>query len=292
MMGSNPVLYTVTVLIWGSTWLMIDFQLGIVAPEVSVFYRYVLASALLFAWSLLRKLNLKFGLKDHLRFAGLGLLMFCVNYILAYNAQRFVASALVAVAFSMILWMNIVNARLFFGTRISFSVIIGALLGMAGICMMFWPAIADLSLSDATIIGGLLGMGGAYVASLGNMLSISSQRLSLPIVQSNAWGMFYGAIITALIALFMGLPFNFDTSVEYISSLIYLAVFGSVLGFGAYLTLLGRIGAHRAGYATVLFPVVALLLSALFEGLQLNAMIIAGMTLAVLGNVFVMQPAK
>lgn len=285
---SNLLLYATTVLIWGSTWLMIKFQLGVVPAEVSVFYRYVLAASGLFIWCLVRGLPLRFGLAAHSRFVMLGLLLFSLNYILAYNAQRFVTSALVAVTFSMVLWMNIVNARIFFGTRSSVAILFGALLGICGICMMFWQSIATLSLGDATIVGALLGIAGAYVASLGNMVSLAAQARQLPIVQSNAWGMLYGAAFTGVIALAEGQPFLFDPSFGYVASLLYLTIFGSIIAFGAYLTLLGRIGAHKAGYATVLFPVVALSLSALFEGMELSLLIIAGMALAICGNFFVM----
>ena len=139
------------------------------------------------------------------------------------------------------------------------------------------------------MIGALFGICGAYIASLGNMVSLSAQQSSLPVVQSNAWGMAYGALFTGLIAMAQGHEFVFDWSFRYVGSLFYLALFGSVIGFGAYLTLLGRIGAHKAGYASVLFPVVALLLSALFEGLHLGVLVICGMMLALLGNVFVMR---
>lgn len=286
---SNIALYIIIVLIWGSTWLAIEFQLGIVAPEVSVFYRYVLAATLLFAWSLIRRLPLRFNRSAHFKFALLGFLLFCFNYILAYHAQRFVTSALIAIAFSTMLWMNIVNARLFFGTKIGRQVYFGAFLGVCGITLMFWPSIETLSLEDATVTGALLGIAGTYAASLGNMVSQSAQRQKLPILQSNAWGMGYGAAFTGLIVVVKGEPFIFDFSVPYITALLYLAIFGSIIGFGTYLQLLGRIGAHKAGYASVMFPVVALLLSMAFEGLELDSLTVGGIVIALAGNYFVMR---
>ena len=141
---SNAALYVVTVLVWGSTWLAIEFQLGIVAPEVSIVYRYAGASLLLFAWSRIRGLRLAFGLLQHARFLLLGMLLFGLNYIFAYRAQIHISSALTAIAFSTILWMNIVNARLFFGVRAGRRVLFGALLGVAGIFTLFAPQIARL----------------------------------------------------------------------------------------------------------------------------------------------------
>jgi drug/metabolite transporter (DMT)-like permease len=121
------------------------------------------------------------------------------------------------------------------------------------------------------------------------MASQGAQKSGLPIVQSNAWGMFYGCVLSAISSVVVGHTFVFDFSTGYVLSLAYLTVFGSIIAFGAYLTLLGRIGAHKAGYAMVMFPVVALILSLMFEGLQLNASIVIGTLLVLAGNVFVLE---
>lgn len=288
----NSILYIVTVLVWGSTWFAIEHQLGVVSPEVSVFYRYVGAATLLFAWCLARGLKLKFDRRAHSRFVLLGLLLFCLNYIFTYYAQQYITSALTAIAFSMMIWMNIVNARVFFGVRAGTVVISGAMIGIAGILILFMPEAENVSLSDNTVYGAGLAFVGALIASLGNMASQAAQKDGLPIIQSNAWGMLYGALLTGAIAFGQGKEFNFDWSMAYVTSLLYLTVFGSVVAFGAYLTLLGRIGAHRAGYAMVMFPVVALILSFLFEGLELTGNIVVGVAFVLLGNLFVLQTRR
>lgn len=286
---SNAILYIITVLIWGSTWLAIEYQLGAVQPEVSIVYRYLLASGVLFIWCKIRGLSLSFKVKDHLYFVFLGLLLFCLNYILAYRAQIHITSALAAIAFSTMLWINIVLSRLIFGTRATRRVLIGALLGIVGIVVLFAPQVGSISLTDSVFFGSILALAGALTASCGNMVSQAAQKRSLPVVETNTWSMFYGAMLTLIVALVSGHEFNFDATFTYITSLVYLAVFGSVVAFGAYLTLLGRIGAHKAGYATVMFPVVALVLSIAFEGLQLDLAIIIGATLVLLGNLLVLR---
>ena len=170
--------------------------------------------------------------------------------------------------------------------------IVGSLLGVAGIITLFAPQIGEISLSDSVFFGSVLAVSGAIVASFGNMVSQGAQKRKLPVIQSNAWGMFYGAVVTGLIALARGQEFTFDWSTGYVVSLAYLALFGSVLAFGAYLTLLGRIGAHKAGYAMVMFPVVALILSALYEGLQIDGSVILGTALVLAGNLFVLRPPR
>ena len=286
---SNALLYAITVVVWGSTWLAIEFQLGVVAPEVSVVYRYAGASLLLFAWCRLRGLRLDFDARQHMRFFLLGMLLFGLNYILTYRAQIYISSALTAIVFTTIVWLNIVNARLFFGVRAGWRVLAGALLGVAGVVTLFAPQVSELTMSDSVVYGSILAFCGALVASFGNMASQAAQKSGLPVVQSNAWGMFYGTIITAIIAVFQGHEFNFDWSSGYVVSLLYLTIFGSIVAFGAYLTLLGRIGAHKAGYSMVMFPVVALILSVMFEDLDVDATVVVGTLLVLAGNVFILN---
>lgn len=291
---SNTFLYATAVLIWGSTWFAIEFQLGVVEPEVSVAYRYLAAAALLFIWCKSRGLQLLFDVKSHRWFAAMGLLIFSVNYIFAYRSQIYITSALAAIIFSCMQWMNILNGRLFFGVAVGPRLYLGALLGISGIACLFAPELRYFSWSSGVLLGSVLALLGAYTASLGNMASQAAQKAALPVVSSNAWSMLYGGLFTTLIALFQGHEFIFDPRPAYLWSFAYLTLFGSVLAFGAYLTLLGRIGAQKAGYATVLFPVVALLISMMFEGLRLNALMLIGVVLVIGGNLLVMtdRPTK
>ncbi len=286
---NNGLLYLITVLIWGSTWLAIEFQLGVVAPEVSIVYRYVVSALLLFVWCWLRGVSLKYGVRDHLTFALLGLLMFGLNYVLAYRAQIFITSALASITFSSMVWMNIVLARIFLGVRAGWPILLGSVFGIVGIIVLFAPLVGELSFGDKILLGCAFAFLGALSASLGNIVSQGAQIRGLPVVQANTWGMFYGAVWTGGLALVSGHDFNFELTVDYVSSLVYLSVFGSVIAFWAYLTLLGRIGAHRAGYAAVMFPVVALILSILFEGLKVDLSVVAGTTLVLAGNLFVLR---
>ena len=286
---SNAALYWLTVFIWGSTWFAIEFQLGVVAPEVSLVYRYGAASLLLFVWCHFRGLRLRFALKEHAWFALLGMLLFGINYVIAYRAQIHITSALTAIAFSSMVWMNIINSRLFFGVKVGWGVLFGALLGAIGMVCLFAPQISEVSFSDTVFFGSFLAVLSAFIASLGNMVSQATQKANLPVVQTNAWGMFYGALGTAIIAAIKGDQFSIVWTLEYIASLAYLTVFGSIVAFSAYLTLLGRIGASKSGYAMVMFPVVALILSTLFEGLQISASMIVGTLFVLAGNLCVLN---
>ena len=285
---SSLALYLAAVLIWGSTWLAITFQFGRVPPSVSVACRFALASLILFLWCGVRRLRLRFSIREHGLMAAQGALLFGLNYVCVYLAETQISSGLVAVIFSLIVFCNILGTRLFFATPLRPAMLAGASLGVAGVTLIFLPEIGRNTGSRA-LLGLAFALVGTVSASLGNLLSARNQRRGLPVVQLNAFGMLYGALLVGLYAGIRGDPFVFDGSAHYLLSLGYLALFGSVLAFGAYLTLVGRIGADRAGYAAAVIPIVALILSGLFEGFRWQIGTVAGIALCLAGNVLVLR---
>jgi drug/metabolite transporter (DMT)-like permease len=281
-------LYLVSVLIWGSTWLAITFQFGTVPPAVSVAYRFALAGLILLAWARLKGLRLRFSPSEHLWMALQGFLLFGINYLCVYLAEREITSGLVAVAFSLLVVLNIVGARIFFGTPLNPSIMFGAVLGIGGIVLVFLPELSRGTGTGSATLGIAFALGGALTASLGNIVAYRNHGRGLPVIQMNTFGMLYGALFVALYALVTRQAYVFDWSPRYLLSLAYLAVFGSILAFGAFLVLLGRIGADRAGYVTVAIPIVALLLSGLFEGLRWHLSLVLGILLCVAGNIAVL----
>jgi drug/metabolite transporter (DMT)-like permease len=168
-------------------------------------------------------------------------------------------------------------------------VLLGGVIGVIGLALVFWPELGVFTHDGSWRLGLALSVAAVLSASVGNIVSAHNQRAGLPVVQTNAYGMTYGALVTLVIAVVRGVPFRFDPSPGYDFSLLYLAVFGSVIAFGTYLTLVGRIGVDRAGYISVVFPLVALILSMLFEGLSLGGLGLAGVALVVVGNVLVLN---
>jgi len=286
---SDLFLYVVTVLIWGSTWFAITLQLGHVPPAVSVAWRFLTAAAILMGYALLRGLPLRFSRRDHVWMALQGLLLFCLNYVGFYVAEQYLSSGLVAVICSMLTVGNIIGMRVFFNVHTQLLNLLGAMLGIVGVIVLFWPEFSTLSATDSTTAGMAWALGATISASLGNMVATRNQRQALPVLQVNGWSMLYGALITCVIAAAMGQHFVFDWSLRYVSALAYLAVFGSVVAFGTYLTLMKRIGAGRAGYTMVAIPVVALVISTLLEHLQWTMTLWVGVALCLAGNVLVLR---
>lgn len=284
----NAFLYLITVLIWGSTWLAIKFQLGVVAPELSIAYRFALAGIVLLIFSIVRRLPLRFSWQAHGFIALQGLLLFSLNYFLVYLAEGYITSGLVAIIFSLIIIMNVIFGAIFLHNPIRVRVVLGAIVGLIGLLLVFWPELVSFDLSSARALGIGLVIIATISASFGNVASARNQRQKLPVIQTNAFGMLYGSFFMLLLALFRGVQIQIEPTVGYLTSLLYLAVFGSVIAFGSYLTLLGRIGLDRAAYVTVLFPIIALLLSTFFEDLQWGFPQLTGVALVIVGNAIVL----
>ena len=286
---SAYALYCTTVLVWGSTWLAIKFQLGAVDPLVSVIYRFGLASLLLFAWCVLARARLRLAPREHAFIALQGCCLFGLNYWLVYWAEVYLASGIVAVVFATMVFMNFFNAALFLKRPLVPAVLAGGLVGMVGVALLFWPELGSLGPGDAAWRGLLLALAATYVASLGSIVATRNAGFGLKVITVNAWGMFYGTALLALAALVTGVEFRFPSGAPYAASLLYLSVFGSIVAFGAYLRLIALIGPERAGYNAMMTPVVALLLSTLFEGYQWTLPAVAGLVLIVLGNALVLR---
>jgi drug/metabolite transporter (DMT)-like permease len=282
------VLYTVTVFAWSASWYALKLQVGVVPVQVSLVWRFGIAAAIMLVWALLARVPMKFPAKTHLKFALMGAFMFCLNFAAFYIASPYLASGLLSVVFSLASVFNILIAMMFLGLKPTVNILIGASLGFAGIAMMFWPVIAGQTFDSNALIGLGLCVAGTLFFCTGNLISASLQKARVPIISASAWGMVYGTIISAFIAEAKGDQFIIEMTTTYLASLLFLAIISSVVAFAAYLTLLGRIGSDRAGYVTVLFPVVALAMSAVLEDYTMTAIAFAGLALVLLGNIFVL----
>lgn len=280
----NALLYGLVVLIWGTTWIAIFLQQGPVAAPVSIFWRFAVASAtimiVLLALGRLRKMVLR----DHLFCMVQGCCVFCFNFWCFYTAATYINTGLESVIFSMAVLYNAINSFIFFGQRPPARFGIAAVLGMLGIITLFWDDLLASGWSQELLLGIGLSALGTYGFSLGNMISLRHQRNGLETMTTNAWAMTYGTLVMGAIALIRGDNFTPEWTVSYMGALLYLAIFGSVIAFGAYFTLVGRIGAGKAAYSTLLFPLVALSISTIYEGYVWHVNGIAGIVLILTGN--------
>jgi drug/metabolite transporter (DMT)-like permease len=285
-------LYAVSVLVWGFSWIALHYQVGTVAPEVSVVWRFAIASPLMLLLAASRGERLVFRPADHRYFLGLGAAIFSTNFALFYYAGGYIASGLLSIVFSLAAIGNVALGNLIFGTRVERRVLIGAACGVIGVALMFYPELGGVRLDAGALIGLALSIGGTVCFCLGNMLSLAAQRKGLPIFATIGWSMAYGVALMALLALVRGDRFTVEWSVTYLGGLGYLSVIGSVVAFSVYFTLLGRIGAARAGYTTVMYPVIALIVSTFAEGYRWSLLAVLGLAAVLAGNLLVLRAPR
>jgi drug/metabolite transporter (DMT)-like permease len=218
-----------------------------------------------------------------------GVSLFALNYWLFYISELTLTSGLAAVIFSTIVVMNMLNGAIFLKNRLELRVVIGAVFGLSGIILVFWAEVSDFEAGSENLFAATLAVLATFLASLGNIASARNQREGIPVVQSNTYGMTYGALLMLVLAWSTGREFNFEFTVSYVSSLVFLSVFASIIAFWSYLTLLGRVGVERAAYATLIFPLVALGISTIFEGYQWTAYAVIGIVLILGGNLLILK---
>lgn len=288
-MNSTIFLFIATLLCWGPTWYIIKFQLGTVDPMVSVFYRFFLASFIILLFCIYKKINLRFSIKEHFFIAVLGIFLFNINYVIFYLSTQYLISGFVALCFSSILFMNVINNIIFHRSSPNIVTLIGGTIGTLGLIIIFYDEIITFEFSSGTSYGIFLGIIATYFASLGNLISAHTSKIKLEVIPVTGLGMFYGSISLVIYLILMGNSFSFELSNQYIFSLIYLSIFGSVFGFSLYLTLIKKLGSNDAAYVAIIMPLVALVVSTFFEGLVWDLSLVLGAIMIVLGNIIILK---
>jgi drug/metabolite transporter (DMT)-like permease len=286
---NNYILFLVTLFCWSPTWYVIKFQLGYVDPLVSVFYRFLIAAIIIFVYLIYKKKNLKFSLNQHAWFLFFGICLYSLNYVFFYLSNTYLISAFPAVVFSTVVIMNILGEGFYFKKKPSLKTLLGAAIGMIGIMIIFNEEIFNFSLANGTHVGLFLALLGTFCASTGNMVHQRNLNNNFPLIPTLAYAMLYGSLVTLLITQIKGTELLFEYSFSYIASLAYLSIVGSIFAFIFYLRLLEKVGAGRAGYVGVVMPVLALLISTVFENLEWQQDLIIGLPILIIGAVLVIN---
>jgi drug/metabolite transporter (DMT)-like permease len=283
------VAIVVCTLAWGTTWYAITFQLGVVDPVVSVVYRFALAAALLFVWCALRREPLKLTRAQHWAALGVGLFTFGANYPLVYWAEERVSSAVVAVVFAALAFVNLITFRVVFNQRSPLLAWLAALCGLSGVALLSWEEVAGASIGERALVGIAMTFIAVLLASGGNVFARRAEMVGVSVASSTAWAMAYGAGALALAATLSGRRWQFDWSASYAISLVYLAAIGSVLAFLLYYGLARRRGFTTASYISALTPPVAMLVSTIFEAKTWGWLALFGVALVLAGQALLLR---
>ena len=286
---NNFFLFIITLFCWSPTWYVIKFQLGYVDPLVSVFYRFLIAAVFIFIYLIIKKEKLKFSFNYHVWFLLFGVCLYSLNYVFFYLSNTYLISAFPAIMFSTVVIMNILGEGFYFKKKPSFKTLLGATIGMIGIMTIFNDEIFNFNLENGTHVGLFLALLGTFCASTGNMVHQRNLNNNFPLIPTIAYAMLYGSLVTLLITQIKGTELLFEYTFSYIVALAYLSIVGSIFAFIFYLKLLEKVGAGRAGYVGVVMPVLALLISTIFEDLKWQQDLIIGLPVLIIGAVLVIN---
>lgn len=277
-------------LIWGSTWLVIKDQISSVPPSWSISYRFGVAALGMFALAWWRKAPLMLDRKGQMIALALGFFQFSANFNFVYRSELYITSGLLAVLFAMLMVPNAILSRVFLGQRIAGGFILGTAVALAGIALLFVQEYRAMPADLGDVMMGLgLGLCAIMSASIANVMQSADRVRRLPILSLLAWAMLWGTLGNAVLAwVLYGAPV-FESRPAYLGGIVYLGLMGSVVTFPMYFALIRDIGAARAAYSSVLVPVVAMILSTLFEGYQWSAMAAGGAVLGMIGLVIAMR---
>ncbi|MBU3972107.1 MAG: EamA family transporter [Alphaproteobacteria bacterium] len=290
MLGIGGVM--ICAIIWGTTWYAITLQLGTVAPLASIVWRFGLAAAVLFIGCLVFRQNLRLTRAQHLAALAQGAFAFSISYSFTYASEAHVASAIVAVTFASLTFLNLVLFRLAAGQKAALASWGGALLGLAGVSVLSGGEVLKAGLDGEAALGVGLALVAVTASAFGNFFAWKGQVRGSAAIPSTAWAMAYGTGLLAIYGLVTGAQFTIDPSFTYVGSLLYLALFGSVIAFGLYFTIARTIGYAMASYVSALTPPIAMLVSVLFEGAHFGWTALAGLLLVLSGQALMIRAPK
>ena len=288
MKSFDYLLYGVIAFAWSTSWLPLKWQLGIVAPEVSIFWRFLAAGTLMMCFAIWRGENLRLPLAIHIRIAVLSLFLFSCNFTMFYYGGLGVSSGLLAVVFSTASLMVLIIKSSIDREWPEFQLVIAVIFGISGVSLIFLPEFGN---GHAPLISLVFCLIGTLIFSLGNILSGRLQSKKISVITANSWGMLYGAAFLAMISLLRGHSFMILPTWKYLGGLAWLSIFSTVVAFTCYLTLVGRIGPGRASYITVIFPVMALFISQRAEAYEWTVFSVIGLILVIAGNTIMAKSA-
>ena len=280
----SALIYLLMIGLWGFSWIAIKWQQGIVATEVSIFYRFVLAALLMFIFGKLFNQLQKPKLSQHRFFALQGLCLFCCNFLAFYSATHYIASGLAAVLMATAPIFNALHGRLFYNTPTTANFWFGVVIGLSGIGLLFGADLLATEWSTDVLIGLGYALMGTWCFSIGNMISMRNTRDNIKPYTATSYGMLYGCAALLVIIYLRDLPFNIELQLPYLGSLIYLAVPATVMAFTLYLILVDRIDDNSASYVLLITPIVALVVSSVFESYHWTVYSSLGLAMVIVGN--------
>jgi len=285
--------FAIITLIWGSTWLVIRDQIAVVPPVWSVTYRFLIAGVLMTAYALIRRERFPSDARGLAVVAAVGLGQFCVNFNFVYQAEAHITSGLVAVVFALLLLPNALLSRIVLGQRMGRQLLLGSVVAMTGVGLLIMrEARVDPAGPHETVLGVALTLCGILGSSVANVTQATRTARAYPMFATIGMAMLLGAAVDGALAWHLAGPPVIEHRTGYYIGILYLAVFASALAFPLYYGIIRAIGPAKASYNSVIVPVIAMLLSTLFEGYRWSPLAALGAAVCAVGLVIALTARR
>ena len=292
-MQSNIVLFLGALLFWSATWSIIGLtQVNIdLDPTISVFIRFIIAGLIILAYVILTNRKLIFSPKEHLYFFILGIFLYSGNYIFFYHSNVYLPSNIPATVFCLLTIFNILGEKFIFKKTITSKTLSGALLGITGIGIIFYQDFVNFDLNSGTTLGLMFALFATLSASAGNLIAIYNKRnYNIPLLQNVAFAMIYGALVALIVSFIKGAEFYIPiNNFSYLLGLAYLIIFGSIISFLCYIRFIENTSASTGGYIGVVMPILALMISMIFEDVRPDIFFLTGLPVALIGLLLILK---
>lgn len=283
----NVVLYALMCLIWGSTWLAIKVGLDGVPPFLGAGLRFVVAAAVVGLVLVLRRRRMALSRDDRICILSLGILVFWFNYAGVYWAETRISSGLTAVIFSTMPLSTALLSRFWMRSEtLGRRKLAGIAIGMAGTALLFWPS-GD---PGPRHLPGMLAALGASVCSAVSLVVMKRYGGRSDPFVLNFFGMGLGAIGLMVMSALIERSAVVVWSRSNVAALAYLAVFGSVVAFSLYYRLIKQLDATVVSLGTLVIPIIALILGAVFLGEAVTPLAMAGVVTILVGVAVAIVP--
>ena len=270
---------------WGSTYLAIGIaDEEHLPPAVMCAIRFGIAGPLMLAGCAAVGRKVRISLEQALRLATIGcLLLVGGNFGLAW-AEQWVPTGFAALLVAVTpIWFLLLETFVFHGDRLSSRGLIGVAFGVAGTTVLFWPKIEHRAvLGMMPLIGACVLLVSSFSWSVGSVLS---RRWQMPVdpFSATGWEMLFAAIGNAVVALATGEYRHIVITRRGLSAVVYLVVFGSWVGYTAYIWLLKHVPTPKVATYAYVNPVVAVFLGWALHNERLDGFILAGAAIIVAG---------
>lgn len=269
---------------WGSTYLGIAIAVEHLGAPLMTGTRFLTAGVLMLAWCAISGRRVRITAGDAVRLAVIGILLLSIgNNVLAW-AEEAVPTGLAALLVSITpLWFLVIETGILRGDRLSRRGIAGLALGIAGIVVLLWPKLHETSaLGRAQLLASLALLGGSLAWAIGSVMS-KRWTTSADAFVGAGWEMTFAGLVNLTVAGAAGDFHNAQWTVRGVAAIVYLIIFGSWVGFSAYIWLLQNVPTQKVATYAYVNPVVAVFLGWLVLHERVDRFILAGSAIIIAG---------